>query len=124
MSFDKSKVAEQQGNRDCYIIGWCDTYGNKHKVVAFSNARKKALIDCIRKRRYNFNFSDYQYLPYCCPVYKDKSISILSKEQFDDVMGEAYSTIPRGKRLIPMDVITRLPKDGVLYEKEKYENEV
>lgn len=117
-------MAEQLNNSEYCVVGWCDTYGNQYKTVAFTNMRRKALIECIRKRKYNFNFSDYQYLPYCCPIYRDKSICILSKEQFDSVMNEVYNSIPRGKRLIPMDVITRSPKNGVLYEKEKYENEV
>lgn len=116
-------MTEQQNNSEYCVIGWCDTYGNKYKTVTFSNTRRKALIDCIRKRRYNFNFSDYQFLPCCCPVYRDKSICVLNKAQFDSVMDEAYSSIPRGQRLIPLDVIQRAIKNGILYEKEKYENE-
>jgi hypothetical protein len=35
-------------------------------------------------------------------------------------MSEAYKEIPRGPRLMPMDVITIPVKNGVLYEKEKF----
>ena len=117
-------MTEQQNNSEYCVIGWCDTYGSQCKQVPFTNMRKKALVECIRKRRYNFNFSDYQYLPYCCPVYRDKSICILSKTQFDAVMDEVYNNMPRVKRLLPMDVITQPAQNGILYEKEKYKNEV
>ena len=36
-------------------------------------------------------------------------------------MNEAYKDIPRGQRLMPMDIIDRPLKKSVLYEKEKYE---
>jgi hypothetical protein len=38
-------------------------------------------------------------------------------------MSEAYKEIPRGPRLLPQDVITKPPKNGVLYEKEKFAEE-
>ena len=47
----------------------------------------------------------------------------LTKQQWDDVMDEAYKEIPRSHRLLPQDVITRPAKNGVLFEKEKFEQE-
>jgi hypothetical protein len=38
-------------------------------------------------------------------------------------MAEAYKETPLGQRLLPQDVITRPPKNGVLFEKEKFEEE-
>lgn len=102
------------------VVGWCDTYGSGYSITTFTEERKRALVERIRKRRYNFNYSDYQSLPYCCPMYDDDVICILTKQQFDNVMNEAWNDMPRGARLIPMDAITIPVKNGVLYEKEKF----
>lgn len=105
------------------VVGWTDCFAGKLPVVTFTEDRKKALVERVRKRKYNFNFTDHQFLPYCCPVYSDKVVCELNKPQWDSVMTEAYKEIPRGQRLLPQDVITRPPKNGVLYEKEKFEQE-
>ena len=102
------------------VIGWSDAYGEAVPRVAFTAERKKALVERIRKRRYNFNHFDHEMLG-CAPVYNDKVMCVLTKSQFDDVMSEAYKDIPRGQRLMPQDVITRPAKKGILYEKEKFE---
>lgn len=102
------------------VIGWSDAYGGEVPVATFTVERKKALIERIRKRRYNFNHFDHEMLG-CAPVYNDKVMCVLTKSQFDDVMAEAYKDIPRGARLMPQDVITRPAKKGILYEKEKFE---
>ena len=102
------------------VTGWCDCYSGTYPVVTFTADRKKALVERIKKRRYNFNFQDHCFLPYCCPVYEDRVVCELTKPQFDAVMSEAYKEIPRGPRLLPQDIITSAPKNGVLYEKEKF----
>jgi hypothetical protein len=45
----------------------------------------------------------------------------LTKPQWDSVMSNAYKDMPRGQRLLPQDVITRPAKNGILFEKEKFE---
>jgi hypothetical protein len=102
------------------VVGWSDAYGNAVPTVTFTAERKKALVERIRKRKYNFNYFDHEMLG-CAPVYNDKTMCVLTKAQFDDVMSEAYKDIPRGQRLLPQDVITRPVKGGILYEKEKFE---
>lgn len=102
------------------VIGWTDCYSGMYPVVTFTEDRKKALIERIRKRRYVFNHADHCFLPYCCPVYSDKVVCELNKAQFDSVMSEAYKEMPRGQRLLPQDAITSAPKNGILYEKEKF----
>lgn len=104
------------------VVGWSDAYGNAVPTVTFTAERKKALVERIRKRRYNFNHFDHEMLG-CAPVYDDKVMCVLTKAQFDDVMSEAYKEIPRGPRLLPQDVITTTTKNGVLYEKEKFAEE-
>lgn len=104
------------------VIGWSDAYGNGVPTAKFTEERKKALVERIRKRRYNFNHFDHEMLG-CAPVYDDKAMCVLTKPQFDDVMSEAYKDIPRGQRLLPQDVITRPAKNGILFEKEKFEQE-
>lgn len=103
------------------VVGWTDTYIASCPIAEFSEVRKRALVERIRKRKYNFNFTDYQFLSYCCPVYEDGKICVLNKQQFDDVMNEAWKDIPRTQRLMPLDVINRNPINSVLYEKEKWE---
>ena len=105
------------------VIGWTGAFDGVYPTTTFTEDRKKALVERIRKRKYDFNYADHQFLPYAAPVYKDNVICVLTKSQWDNVMDEAYRDVPRGPRLMPMDVITRAPKNGVLYEKEKFEME-
>ena len=102
------------------VVGWVDSYVSNFPIAVFSIERKKALIERIRKRRYNFNFTDFQFISYCCPYYEDGKICVLTKQEFEDTMNEAWKDIPRGQRLLPMDVITIPVKNGVLYEKQKF----
>ncbi len=104
------------------VVGWTDAYGSQYPTVTFTEERRRALIERIRKRRYNFNYFDHEMLG-CAPFYDDRVICVLTKSQFDAVMAEAYKEIPRGQRLLPQDAITRQPKNGILYEKEKFEQE-
>lgn len=101
------------------VIGWSDAYGNAIPTVTFTAERQKALVERIRKRRYNFNHFDHEMLG-CAPVYDDKVMCVLTKAQFDTVMNEAYKEIPRGQRLLPQDVIDDVPANGILYEKKKF----
>lgn len=105
-----------------FIVGWTDTYGSPYKQSEFTQEKRKALIERIRQRSYSFAYMDYQTLPYCCPFYNDGTICILTKQQWDSVMNEAYKDRPFGARLLPMDVITIPVKNGILYEKEKFIN--
>ena len=105
------------------VVGWCDTYTSALPVADFSESKKQALIDRIRKRRYDFGYSDYQFLSYCCPVYQDKTICVLTKTQFDNVMSEAWKDIPRTQRLIPIDVIQDKPFNEILFEKNKFKEQ-
>lgn len=102
------------------VVGWTDTYIAHCPIAEFSESRRRALVERIRKRKYNFNFTDYQFLSFCCPVYEDGKICVLSKQQFDDVMKEAWKDMPITKRFMPIDVINIPPVNGVLYEKEKF----
>ena len=104
------------------VIGWSDAYGGAVPTVTFTSERKKALVERIRKRKYNFNHFDHEMLG-CAPVYNDRVMCVLTKSQFDNVMAEAYKDTTRGPRLLPQDVITSSPKNGVLYEKEKFQQE-
>ena len=105
------------------VVGWTSCYSGACQVATFTEDRKRALVERIRKRRYEFNHTDHCFLPYCAPVYNDKTTCELNKAQWDSVMSEAYKDSPRGQRLLPQDVITRPAKNGVLFEKEKFEQE-
>lgn len=104
------------------VVGWCDAYGGKYPIATFTKERKKALVERIKKRKYNFNYNNHIYLPWCAPFYDDGVICILTKQEFEDVMNDAWSNMSYGPRLIPMDVITAPAKNGVLFEKEKFAN--
>ena len=101
------------------VIGWTDSYTTQYQTTQFTDDRRKALVERIRKRRYNFNFFDHEMMG-CTPVYDDKKICVLNKSQFDSVMSEVYKEMPRGQRLLPQDVIEDSPVDGILYEKKKF----
>lgn len=105
------------------VIGWTDCYSGNYPVVTFTEDRKRALVERIRKRRYEFNHADHCFLPYCCPVYSDRVVCELNKNQWDSTMSEAYKDMPRPQRLLPQDVITTPPKNGMLYEKDKWREE-
>ena len=102
------------------VVGWTDCYFGYCMVTKFTEERKIALIERIRKRKYNFNYADHCYLPFGSPVYDDLMSCELTKQQWDEVMNEAYKDIPLGQRLMPQDVIDDIPVDGVLYEKKKF----
>lgn len=102
------------------VVGWVDCWTSPYRQAPFSSERKKALVERIRKRRYNFTYDAHQTLPYAAPFYDDNVLCVLNKNQWDMVMDEAYRDIPRGERLMPQDVITTSPKNDVLYEKEKF----
>ena len=105
------------------VIGWVDAYLSDYETTPLTNERKKALIERVRKRKYNFTYESHQNLPYASPFYQDKTHCVLTREQWNDVINEAYKDSQIPPRLMPMDVITRAPKNGVLFEKEKFELE-
>jgi hypothetical protein len=103
------------------VVGWCGAWTSPYDTSEFTAEKRKALVERIRKRKYNFNYMDHQNLDFCCPYYNDKTICVLTKDQWDSVMREAYQDRFLGGRLMPIDVIKRQPIHDVLYEKEKYE---
>lgn len=105
------------------VVGWTGAWDGIVPTTTLTEEKRRALIERIRKRRYNFNHTDHEFLPYASPVFNDKTTCVLTKPQFDAVMSEAYKDIPRGQRLLPQDIITRPAKRGILYEKEKFEQE-
>ena len=102
------------------VVGWTSAYLSPYPTVPFTDERKHALIDRIRKRKYNFTHQAHQTLFYTAPFYADRVICVLDKAQWDDVMSEAYKDESLGIRLMPDDVIETKPVNDVLYEKEKW----
>lgn len=102
------------------VVGWTNCYSGIYPIATFTEDRKKALVERIKKRKYVFNYQDHCFLPYCCPVYEDKVVCELNKTQFDGVMAEAYKDSFLGQRLLPQDAIDDAPVDGILYEKKKF----
>ena len=103
------------------VIGWTDAYLSDYPTVSYTEERKRALIDRIKQRGYNFTYDAHQTLPAAAPFYSDNTLCVLTKKQWDEAMNEAYKDMSRGPRLMPMDIITRPIKKSVLYEKEKFE---
>lgn len=102
------------------VVGWCDCWTSPYNQVPFTTERREALIHRIKKRNYNFNYSDHQTLPFCAPFYNDGVICALTNDQWNSVMNEVYKDIPRGARKMPIDVINQKPINDVLWEKEKF----
>ena len=102
------------------VIGWVSAFTSPYKSVKFTEDRRKALVDRIKKRKYNFNHMDHNFLDYAAPFYEDNVLCVLTKQEWDSVMDEAYKEFPRGPRLMPQDVIDLQPVNDVLYEKSKW----
>lgn len=103
------------------VVGWTSPYSD-YSVTPFTEERKKALIERIRKRKYNFTHQMHSMLPNCIPFYDDKKVCILTKAEWDAMMNEAYADIRMGAKLIPMDILSKL-KNDILYEKERFAEE-
>ena len=103
------------------VTGWTSAYLSSYPTVKFTEERRRALIDRIRKRRYNFTHQAHQTLFYTAPFYSDNVLCVLTKQEWDSVMSEAYKDEPLGSRLMPEDVINRPAINSVLYEKQKFE---
>lgn len=103
------------------VVGWTSAYLSTYPTVKFTKERRDTLVDRIRKRQYNFTHNDHQFLNYNAPFYEDEVVCVLTKQEWDGVMSDAYRDNPLGARLMPEDVIDRDPIKGVLYEKEKWE---
>lgn len=102
------------------VVGWTSAYLSSYPTAEYTQERKKALIDRIRKRGYNFTHQAHQTLFYTAPFYSDECICVLSKLEWDEVLSEAYRDMPLGARLMPEDVIELQPVNDVLYEKSKW----
>lgn len=102
------------------VIGWTSAYLSNCPVADFTEERKRALVDRIRKRKYNFTHQAHQTLFYTAPFYSDECVCVLTKAQWDEVMSEAYKDEPLGPRLMPEDIIDLKPVNDVLYEKKKF----
>lgn len=103
------------------VIGWTSAYLSEYPTTSFTEERRKALVERMRKRRYNFTYEAHQTLPYAAPFYSDNMLCVLTKPQWDSVLNEVYKDIPCNMRLMPDGVIDRSPIHSVLYEKPKYE---
>ena len=91
------------------VVGWCGAWDGIVPTATFTEERKRALVERIRKRKYNFNHADHEFLPYASPVFDDKTTCVLTKPQWDSVMVEAYKDMSRGQRLMPQDIIEDRP---------------
>lgn len=103
------------------VVGWTSAFLSSHPTVKYTEERKRALVDRIRKRKYNFTHTDHNFLNYAAPFYEDNVLCVLTKQEWDEAISEAYRDEPLGARMMPEDVVDRVPIDGVLYEKEKWE---
>ena len=103
------------------VIGWTGAYTSNYKSMPLTKEKEGALKECIRKRHYNFNHFDHEYMDFCAPLFEDGTICVLNRNQFNDVMNSVYALIPIRDRLMPSDVIKREAINGVLYEKSEFE---
>lgn len=103
------------------LLGWTSAYTSGYQTEPFTTEHKKLLIECIRRRHYNFNHADHLFLNYAAPYYDTGKICVLTKHEWDEVMKIAYENIQFGQRLMPEDTIKRLPIEYVLYENKNDE---
>ena len=105
------------------VVGWTGAWTSPYEQVSFTDEKRKALIERIRKRKYNFTHQAHQTLPYAAPFFSDNTLCVLTKDQWDDVMSEAYGEMKLGARLTPMDAIADEPFNEVLFEKLKFKEQ-
>ncbi len=105
------------------VIGWTSAYLSPYPTASFTEEKKKALVERIRKRKYNFTHQTHQTFLYAAPFFSDGTLCVLTKEQWDDVIAEAYGDMKLGIRLTPMDVILDEPFNEVLFEKPKFKEQ-
>ena len=108
-------------NVDMIVVGWTSAYLSNYPTTEFTEERKRALIDRVRKRKYNFTHQAHLTLSYTAPFYSDNVLCVLTKAQWDEVLSAAYKDESLGPRLMPEDVIDRPEINTVIYEKEKWE---
>lgn len=100
------------------VVAWCDSYNDDYPTVAFTAERQKALTERVKKRKYNFSYQMFMN-PYTTPVYEDGAKCILTKQQWDDVLANAYGDQTMPIRCTPLDVLT-IKKNDALWEKDKF----
>ena len=104
------------------VVGWTDCWNENCPTVTFTNERRKALVERVKKRKYNYSYQLFMN-PYTTPVYDDNAKCILTKSEWDNVLADAYGDDKLPQRCTPMDVL-EIKKYGVLWEKEKFIQEV
>lgn len=105
------------------VIGWTGAWTSPYEQATLTEEKRRALVERIRKRKYNFTHQAHQTLPYAAPFFSDNTLCVLSKEQWDDVIAEAYGEMKLGARLMPMDAIDDEPFSDVLFEKIKFKEQ-
>ena len=79
------------------VIGWTSAYLSEYPTVSFTEERRRALIERMKKRKYNFTYEAHQTLPYAAPFYSDNVLCVLTKSQWDAVINEVYKDTPCSK---------------------------
>lgn len=105
------------------VVGWVDCWTAPYKHDIFTDAHRAALVECIGRRHYDFGYQDHQNLPYCAPLFDNGKSCDLSKNQWDEIINEAYMDKVRIKRLLPVDVIKDPPFQSILFESDKLKQE-
>ena len=105
------------------LVGWVDAWSSPYEQTDFTEDRKKAMIECVRYRHYNFTHQAHQTMPFCSPFYSDGKLCVLNKREFDEVMSAAYGDMPFGRRLMPQDAIKTPAEDDILFENKKLRDE-
>ena len=67
------------------VIAWAGAYMSCFEPETFTEEHRQALIECIRRRHYNFGYTDHAYLDYCAPLFDSGHICILTKKDTNQV---------------------------------------
>lgn len=105
------------------VVCWADSWNDNFPTGTFTTEKQRALVETVRKRRYNFTFQMLQMNPYSTPVYNDGTKCLLTRAEWNNVLADAYGETKMPTRLTPMDVLT-IKKNEALWEKEKFLHEM
>ena len=105
------------------VIGWTGAYTSPYEEVKFTEERKQALFECVKKRYYDFPYDALCFLPYCAPFFSDGTVCVPTRQEWEELLKKVYSDSPRFHRLSPLDAIKDEPVQNILFENEKVKKE-
>lgn len=99
------------------IVGWAGAWVSPFEHAELTDEKRNLFVEYIRYKHLNYTYQAHQTLPYAAPLFSDGKICVLTNQQWNDIIAEAYGDEPLGRRLMPADIIKTAPINDALWEK-------